>query len=290
VRSELTNIDFAGFRVRSHVTNKRGPNSQAKSLVASSPRGVTRRQRSRNRQEVIPCWRERVVPARETVLSWADNPQQSDGIPRVRRSFPVMYMEFASCARGVSVDRDRPHCSACLAPGKGDVYAVCQDQPAGGEAGAAGEDAFPGTCAGGPGLAEPGPWSGARQPFWLRAGQLSRAAQGQPGLVPVAYRGRQEPDPGGSPVEREVLMTAHESSEHAEQAERRDIGEATLDRRRDRLPPVPARGALPGLPARSPVRRSCLRRATAACLPPDGPRRGRRDPGCGTVSLRPVVE
>jgi hypothetical protein len=44
----------------------------------------------------------------------------------------------------------------------------------------------------------------------------------------VAYRGMQEASPGGSWVEREVLMTAHEGSEHAEQAERRDIGDATL--------------------------------------------------------------
>jgi transcriptional regulator with XRE-family HTH domain/tetratricopeptide (TPR) repeat protein len=40
----------------------------------------------------------------------------------------------------------------------------------------------------------------------------------------VAYRGRQDPA-----VEREVLMAAHEGSERAEQAERRDIGDATLE-------------------------------------------------------------
>jgi hypothetical protein len=45
----------------------------------------------------------------------------------------------------------------------------------------------------------------------------------------VAYRGRQDPRMGDSAVETEVLMAAHEGSEHAEQAERRDIGEATLD-------------------------------------------------------------
>lgn len=45
----------------------------------------------------------------------------------------------------------------------------------------------------------------------------------------VAYRGRQDPQMGDSTVEREVLMAAHEGSEHAEQAERRDIGEATLE-------------------------------------------------------------
>jgi tetratricopeptide (TPR) repeat protein len=42
----------------------------------------------------------------------------------------------------------------------------------------------------------------------------------------------QEPDPGGSWTEREVLMTAHEGSDHAERAERRDIGDATLDQLR----------------------------------------------------------
>jgi transcriptional regulator with XRE-family HTH domain len=48
----------------------------------------------------------------------------------------------------------------------------------------------------------------------------------------VAYRWVQEPYMGGSWIEREVLMTAHEGSEHAEQAERRDIGEATLEQLR----------------------------------------------------------
>jgi len=50
-------------------------------------------------------------------------------------------------------------------------------------------------------------------------------------LIPlaVAYRRRQKPEMGDSVVEREVLMAAHEGSEHAEQAERRDIGEATLE-------------------------------------------------------------
>jgi hypothetical protein len=40
----------------------------------------------------------------------------------------------------------------------------------------------------------------------------------------VAYRGGHDPA-----VEREVLMAAHEGSERAEQAERRDIGDATLE-------------------------------------------------------------
>jgi len=44
-----------------------------------------------------------------------------------------------------------------------------------------------------------------------------------------AYRWIQEPASRASGIEREVLMTAHEGSEHAERAERRDIGEATLE-------------------------------------------------------------
>ena len=44
-----------------------------------------------------------------------------------------------------------------------------------------------------------------------------------------AYRWIQEPASRESGIEREVLMTAHEGSEHAERAERRDIGEATLE-------------------------------------------------------------
>lgn len=47
-----------------------------------------------------------------------------------------------------------------------------------------------------------------------------------------AYRGIQEPDLGGYTVEREVLMSAHEGSEHAERAEDHGIGEATLDQLR----------------------------------------------------------
>lgn len=51
--------------------------------------------------------------------------------------------------------------------------------------------------------------------------------------LPVAYLGKQAPpDMGGCGIEREVLMTAHEGSDHAEQAEHRDIGEATLEQLR----------------------------------------------------------
>src|SRR6266702_2221537 len=47
-----------------------------------------------------------------------------------------------------------------------------------------------------------------------------------------AYRWTQVPYPGEPTVEREVLMAAHEGSHHAEGAERRDIGEATLEQLR----------------------------------------------------------
>jgi hypothetical protein len=45
----------------------------------------------------------------------------------------------------------------------------------------------------------------------------------------LAYRGTPPPDVGASGIRREVLMTAHEGSEHAERAEQRGIGEATLE-------------------------------------------------------------
>jgi len=52
-----------------------------------------------------------------------------------------------------------------------------------------------------------------------------------PAPVPsgFAYRGTTEPCLGSSATEREVVMAAHEGSEHAESAERRDIGDATLE-------------------------------------------------------------
>ncbi len=55
-----------------------------------------------------------------------------------------------------------------------------------------------------------------------------------PAPVPsgFAYRWRTEPGLGGSATEREVLMAAHEGGEHAESAERRDIGDATLEQMR----------------------------------------------------------
>lgn len=45
----------------------------------------------------------------------------------------------------------------------------------------------------------------------------------------VAYRGIEAPQSTQSTVRHEVLMAAHDGSEHAEQAERRDFGDATLE-------------------------------------------------------------
>jgi transcriptional regulator with XRE-family HTH domain len=48
----------------------------------------------------------------------------------------------------------------------------------------------------------------------------------------VAYRGIEAPESSQSTVRHEVLMAAHEGSEHAEQAERHDFGDATLEQLR----------------------------------------------------------
>jgi len=50
--------------------------------------------------------------------------------------------------------------------------------------------------------------------------------------IAVAYRGIQEPDLGDFAVEREVLMAAHEGSEHAEQAGQPGVGQATFEQLR----------------------------------------------------------
>ena len=57
-------------------------------------------------------------------------------------------------------------------------------------------------------------------------------AAGLPISPDLAYRWTQEPGTGGSWIQREVLMAAHEGGEHAERAERRDIGDATLEQLR----------------------------------------------------------
>jgi hypothetical protein len=79
-----------------------------------------------------------------------------------------------------------------------------------------------------PGAAQPVPAPGAGGP---RSWPLPAIAV-PPALAELAYRGTEEPGPDGSLVWREVLMAAHEGSEHAERAERRDIGDATLDQLR----------------------------------------------------------
>jgi hypothetical protein len=48
----------------------------------------------------------------------------------------------------------------------------------------------------------------------------------------VTYRGRQEPVLGGYTVEREVIMAAHESSDHAADHEQHGIGDATFEQLR----------------------------------------------------------
>lgn len=53
-----------------------------------------------------------------------------------------------------------------------------------------------------------------------------------PRLPDVTYRWMQEPRSWASWIEREVVMTAHESSDHAERAERRETGDATLEQLR----------------------------------------------------------
>jgi hypothetical protein len=45
----------------------------------------------------------------------------------------------------------------------------------------------------------------------------------------IAYRGIEMPEYRQSTVRQEVLMAAHEGSDHAEQAERRDFGDSTLE-------------------------------------------------------------
>jgi hypothetical protein len=80
----------------------------------------------------------------------------------------------------------------------------------------------------GPGQFGPGqfgPDRPAHSPLALAAGALPISAD-------VAYRWTQEPDTGNSVMQREVLMAAHEGGEHAERAERRDIGDATLEQLR----------------------------------------------------------
>jgi transcriptional regulator with XRE-family HTH domain len=64
-------------------------------------------------------------------------------------------------------------------------------------------------------------------PAWyLTAGP---AGPGLSAPAVIAYRGMQEPGMGSSTVRQEVLMGAHEGSEHASRAEQRGIGDMTLE-------------------------------------------------------------
>ena len=56
-----------------------------------------------------------------------------------------------------------------------------------------------------------------------------------PALAAIAYRERQEPGLGHFAVKREVLMAAHDSSDHAAEHEQHGIGEATLEQLRSDL-------------------------------------------------------
>jgi hypothetical protein len=71
----------------------------------------------------------------------------------------------------------------------------------------------------------PAPLAGTPVPYFTR--QPPGAGLSEAGSV--AYRGMQDRGLGGPWGEREVMMAAHEGSEHAARAERRDIGDATLD-------------------------------------------------------------
>lgn len=53
-----------------------------------------------------------------------------------------------------------------------------------------------------------------------------------PGLSDIAYGRMEMSDFGDAGIEQAVTMAAHEGSDHAEQAEQRDIGEATLEQLR----------------------------------------------------------
>jgi len=55
----------------------------------------------------------------------------------------------------------------------------------------------------------------------------AKASSRLAGSIAVAYRGTDGPGTGDSVVEREILMTAHESSDHAEQAGQPGLGDTT---------------------------------------------------------------
>jgi hypothetical protein len=80
---------------------------------------------------------------------------------------------------------------------------------------------------------EPGAQAGAGLAVLIDAIERYQDAGAFRAAPSIAYRGLREPAPGGgSRVGREVLMAAHDGSEHAERAEQRDIGDATLEQLR----------------------------------------------------------
>ena len=66
----------------------------------------------------------------------------------------------------------------------------------------------------------------------VSAGVPVRPVPALPASGFAVYREAEGPGLGEFSVEREVLMAAHEGSEHAERAERRDIGPATMEQLR----------------------------------------------------------
>ena len=92
----------------------------------------------------------------------------------------------------------------------------------------------------------PGTWPSPGAVTALAAPGIPAAAVPAPGpyaapgpagpfLLPsaaIAYGGMQEPATGRSRIEQEVLMGAHEASDHAQQAEQHGIGEATSEQLR----------------------------------------------------------
>jgi hypothetical protein len=61
-----------------------------------------------------------------------------------------------------------------------------------------------------------------------RHAAVSPPSPGMPSRGLVAYRGVEAPEIRRATVRQEVLMAAHEGSEHSEQAEQRDFGDTTL--------------------------------------------------------------
>ena len=119
------------------------------------------------------------------------------------------------------------------------------------------------------------PWQSpppvARPGAAQRSGRRPRLAGPRlPASAAVAYRGRQEPDMGDFAVEREVLMAAHEGSDHAEEHEQHGIGEATFEQLRAdvvRLSRLSDTGApLPGVPGHAPGPRPDLPAAGPAAV------------------------